>query len=326
MKIDDSAKVAGAQHRAKRKMWADDLASFTTLKIGKVRHDFHEHPLLQLAELERLADELLPLQQCRFALPGMTYGSDFAHNAQHPEGLAVQEVFSRIEEPGSAIALFNIESIPRYKVLLTEILDTMRPIVERDQGKIFMETGFIFISAPPSVTPFHIDRENNFWLQLQGRKTMNVWPNTDRTTIPAAAVEDYIVAHRTRKVRFKEEHRSRSHEYDVGPGDGVYFPSTSPHMTQTDRTWVQPGEGVSISFGVNFYTEHTRHTARVHQMNRVLRNGLRLKPRPPGASKAADAAKASVGRMIGATRQLGKTVLTPLLKRKTASRPPPGSY
>lgn len=324
--MDESARVASAQSRAGYGMWADDAADFSTLKIGKLHHNFHEHPLLQLVELERLATELLPLQQCRFAVPGMTYGSDFAHNDQHPEGFGVEEVFSRLEEPGSAIALFNIETIPRYKALLTEILDTMRPIVERDQGKIFMETGFIFISAPPAVTPFHIDRENNFWLQLQGRKTMNVWPNTDRAAVPAAAVEDYIVAHRTRKVRFQEELRGRSHEFNVAAGDGVYFPSTSPHMTQTDRTWVQPGDGVSISFGVNFYTEHTRHTARVHQMNRVLRNGLRLKPASPGRSKAADAAKASFGRVIGVTRQFSKTLLSPILRKKAASPPPPGSY
>lgn len=105
-----------------------------------------------------------------------------------------------------------------------------------------------------------------------------------------------------------------------------YFPSTSPHMTQTDRTWVQPGDGVSISFGVNFYTDHTRHTARVHQMNRVLRNGLRLKPSSPGRSKAADAAKALVGRVMGATRQLGKTLLSPIVLKKPPTPPPLGSY
>ncbi|CAN5810636.1 hypothetical protein BH11PSE13_BH11PSE13_25460 [soil metagenome] len=326
MKMDESTNVAVAQPRAQCRLWAEDEATFTTLKVGQLRHNFHEHPLLQLAALEDLASDLMPLHQCRFVRPGITQASSFAHADQHPDGLSIEQVFNRIEEPGSWIALYNVESIPRYQSLLTEILDTMRPLVEEEQGAIFMETGFIFVSAPPSVTPFHIDRENNFWLQLHGRKTMNVWDNTDRTTIPADVVEDYIVAHQAKKVRFKEELRSRSHAFDVGPGDGVYFPSTSPHMTKSDRAWVRPGDGVSISFGVNFYTDHTRQTARVHQINRLLRKGLRVTPASPGQSRVVDAAKAPVGQMIGATRQLGKTLLSPIVLKKPATPPPPGSY
>jgi len=286
------------------KIQVDDTASFSTSRIERLQHNFHLHPLLQLPALQQLAVELDPLQQCRFVRPGLTQASGFAHGHQHPEGRSVEEVFRRIDEAGSWVALYNVEAIPRYRALLSEILDSVRDRVEREQPDIFMETGFIFISAPPSVTPFHIDRENNFWLQLQGRKTMNVWPHTDRTVVSAAEVEDFIVARSLRDVRFKEQFRSRSEEFDVGPGDGVYFPSTSPHMTRSDRSWVLPGDGVSISFGVNFYTSTTRHTARVHQFNRVLRKGLKLSPAAPGQRPSVDLFKASVGRVIGGARQL----------------------
>jgi len=181
---------------------------------------------------------------------------------------------------------------------------------------MFMVTGFIFISAPPSVTPFHIDRENNFWLMLRGRKIMNVWDRTDRVVVPADAVEDYIVAHQARKVRLKEEFRARSHEFVTLPGDGVYFPSTSPHATRTDPEWTAPGDRVAISVGVNFYTSVTRNTARVHQVNRLLRK-CGISPASPGESHMADAIKAPMGRVIGAARAAMSS---------QAQKPPPGSY
>jgi hypothetical protein len=323
--MDESSSVASGQTRAKCRVWVDDAANFSTHGINRLHHNFHEHPLLQLAELERLAHDLTPLRQCRFVRPGITQASSFVHADTHPDGRGIDEVFRRIEEAGSWVALYNVEAIPRYAVLLAEILDTVRPLVEREQGKTFMETGFIFVSAPPSVTPFHIDRENNFWLQLHGRKTMSVWPNTDRVAVPAEAIEDYIVAHSAKKVQFREELRARSHEFDVGPGDGVYFPSTSPHATRSERGWVQPGDGVSISFGVNFYTDATRRTARVHQVNRLMRKNFGLLPTSPGESRTADALKAPLGRLIGVSRQLGRSVVAPL-RGRSATPPPPGSY
>ncbi|GAC1358647.1 MAG: hypothetical protein NVSMB34_13540 [Variovorax sp.] len=313
---------------ASPRVWAEEPGGFSTFRIGKLRHDFHRHPLLQLGQLELLAQELFPLHQCRFVRPGITQASGFAHADRHPRGLDIEEVFQRIEEPGSWVALYNVESIPRYRALLGEILDTVRSLVEREQPGIFMETGFIFISAPPSVTPFHIDRENNFWLQLRGRKTMNVWPPTDRTVVSAVAVEEFIVGHSLKNVRLREEFLPRSREFDVGPGDGVYFPSTSPHMTRSERHWVAPGDGVSISFGVNFYTRSTRHMARVHQFNRVLRKVFGMTPAYPGQSPAADAFKAPLGRVVGATRQLAASTVRWSRRARPggAAGAPPGSY
>jgi len=316
----DSNRTAAASSGAPFKIDVDETSRFSTSNIGRLRHNFHQHPLLQMPALKQLALELDPLRQCRFVRPGLTQASGFAHSHQHPDGWSIEEVFRRIDEPGSWVALYNVEAIPRYRALLTEILDSVRTQVEREQPDIFLETGFIFISAPPSVTPFHIDRENNFWLQLQGRKTMNVWPHTDRTVVPAAAVEDYIVAHSLKEVRFKEEFRSHSEEFEVGPGDGIYFPSTSPHMTRSERDWVVPGDGVSVSFGVNFYTSTTRHTAQVHQFNRVLRKGLNMSPAAPGQRPAVDALKAPLGRLVGIARKLAGTALHPVRSSVSAAK------
>lgn len=308
------------------RMWVDDPAGFTTHKVGRLHHTYDRHPLFQLTELEALAKELVPLKQCRFVRPGITQASGFAHDSNHPDGRSIEEVFRRIEEPGSWIALYDVEAIPRYRALLENVLDNVRETIMREQRGIFMVTGFIFISAPPSVTPFHIDRENNFWLMLHGRKVMNVWDHTDRVVVPAEAVEDYIVAHSARKVRLKDEFRARSHEFEARAGDGIYFPSTSPHMTRSDAEWTAPGDRVAISIGVNFYTAHTRKTARIHQFNRLMRR-CGLSPAQPGESPVADALKSPLGKVIGVAQStLARVSYAMKTKNAMSFKPPPGSY
>jgi hypothetical protein len=306
-------------------LWVDDPASFSTHRITPLHHNFHEHPLFQIPELVKLGKELAPLEQCRFMRPGLTASSVIAHDSRHPDGRSIDEFFARLEEPGSSVALYNIEVIPRYQALLHAVVGIMQDSVEREQPEVFLVNGFVFISSPPSVTPFHIDRENNFWLQLHGHKIMNVWDHRDRRIVPAEAVEDFIVTHSLRKVRYREEFRAQSHEFHARPGDGVYFPSTSPHMTRSDPDWTAPGDRVSISIGVTFYTSFTRKVARVHQVNRVMRR-CGLAPRYPGESPRADAFKATVGGLVGSAR--AKLIaLDPSARRfKLATAPPPGSY
>ncbi len=279
---------------------AVDPARFSTHRISPIRHDFDRHPLMQLPRLAQLARDLLPSEQCRFIRPNSSQISEFFHTPKAPDGQDIDAVFEHIETPGSWVALYNVQTDPHYAAFLDEVMASARPLLAEQPG-LFRIAGFIFISAPPSVTPFHIDRENNFWLQIRGRKIMTVFDHRDRDVVPAREVEDFIVHGSLNKVRLDPALRAHGHDFDVGPGDGVDFPATSPHMTRTTTDWVQPGDGVSISIGVVFYTAATRHQARVHQCNRVLR-GLGLQPSFPGTSHWRDALKAPLGRAIASAR------------------------
>lgn len=277
------------------RVWVNQPQEFSTRRVEAIHHNFHKHPLMQLPELTRLAKDLSATKQCRFITPDTQQGSAFAHNADAHDGRTIDEVFRRIEEPGSWVALYNVETDPIYREFLAEVTACVRPLVEVQQPGMFNVGGFIFISAPPSVTPFHIDRENNFWLQVKGRKTMNVWDHTDRQVVAADAADEFIVY--GSQVRLKGEFVELSHEFDVGPGDGVYFPSMSPHMTRCDPGWVRPGDGVSISIGVVFYTDVTRRSANVHALNQLLRR-LGVSPREPGESIMLDQLKYPFGRAL----------------------------
>lgn len=297
------------------RVWTDEQAGFSTHRVSTFRHSFHQHHLMQLPELAALAKRLVANGQCRFIMPGMTQGSEFLHQPASPDGRDIDEVFRRIEEPGSWLALYNVETDPLYRGFLEEVQASVKPLVEHEQPGIFNVGGFIFISAPPSVTPFHIDRENNFWLQVRGQKVMNVWDHTNRDAVPAKDVEEFVLYGSLERVRLNESLRGASHELRTGPGDGIYFPSTSPHMTRSEVDWVGPGDGVSISIGTVFYSDVTVRHARVHQVNQVMRR-LGMAPRAPGESAAIDALKAPFGHLLGAARRRWRGV----------SAPPPGSY
>lgn len=272
-----------------------DPATFSTRGICAIRHNFHEHRLMQMPALARLARDLWPSKQCRFIKPGFTMEKPFVHTDEDPLGRDIDEVFRRIEEPGSWIALYNVEKHPDYREFVDEVAACFRPLVEREQGRVFMVNGFIFISAPPSLTPFHIDRENNFWLQVRGRKRMHVWDRNDRQVVPAREVDMFVVWGALENVILPEGGMARCKAFDVGPGDGVYFPSTSPHMTSSDPSWTKPGDGVSVSIGVVFYTEETRRAAYIHTWNLLLRK-FGVSPNLPGQSPLMDRFKYPLGR------------------------------
>ncbi|KAB8174831.1 cupin [Lysobacter maris] len=280
----------------------DDPAGFSTRRLCPIRHGYHQHPMMQTQRLAELARSLMKTRQCRFILPGTTDASKFDHRSRPQDGRGIDEVFERIEEPGSWLALYNVQTDPRYRALIWDILGSAGAVL-RGSERPGEARGFIFISAPPSVTPFHIDRENNFWLQIRGRKTLNVWDHTDRVTVAARDVEDFIVTRSLENVRLTDALRPRAHVLECGPGDGAYFPSTSPHMTRSEPAWVTPGDGVSISFGVVFYTPLTRRHAYAHAANRMLRR-VGIEARMPGECDWLDRAKQPLGMIGMATRRL----------------------
>lgn len=275
-------------------------ADFSTQRLGRLRHDYHLHPLMQLDRLEQLAHSLMSTGQCRFIVPGSTDASVFEHKSQPADGRSLGDVFRRLHEPGSWVALYNVQTDPEYGCFVRQVVRSVGPALSEDA--VLDVRGFIFISAPPSVTPFHIDREHNLWLQIRGRKTLSVWDHRDRETVAAGDVEQFISSGTLKNVRLTDGARARAQHFDCGPGDGVYFPSTSPHLTNTNTSWVTPGDGVVVSIGVVFFTASTRRTAYAHAFNHVLRR-LGLRPRLAGNRDWVDRLKRPLGRIVVALRR-----------------------
>lgn len=286
-----------------------DPGQFSLRNFGPIRHDFQHHGLMQLPRLAQLARDLMPSRQCRFAAKPLTQTSEFHHVSRPPDGLGIDEVFERIAEPGSWVALYNVQTDPVYAGFLRQVIACAQPLLAAEGVDVLHITGFIFLSAAPAFTPFHIDRENNFWLQIRGRKILTAFDHRDRGLVPAARVEDFIVHGSLEGVTLSDAGRARGRVFEVGPGDGVYFPSTTPHMTETPVA-ASGTPNMSISIGVNFYTDRTRRHARVHQCNRVLR-GFGVQPTEPGISAWRDSWKAPLGWSIAAARARWRSYAAP---------------
>jgi hypothetical protein len=308
---DDFAPPHAAAPATPEPYWVTADTDFSMSHRCRIRHNYHRHPLMQLDRLEQLARSLMATEQCRFIVPGSTDASTFDHKSTPADGRSVEDVFRRMHEPGSWVALYNVQTDPVYERFLRDVLGSAERVVQ-DHETAYDVRGFIFISAPPSVTPFHMDRENNFWLQIRGRKTLSVWDHRDRATVAARDVETFINYRSLDNVRLTDAARSRAGTYDCGPGDGVYFPSTSPHMTHTDTSWVSPEDGVVVSIGVVFYSNVTRRNAYAHAFISVRRR-FGLNPRLAGTSEWVDRVKYPFGRVVVALR-----------RRFQGYTPPPG--
>lgn len=243
----------------------------------RVSHTLTEHELLTKDSLAELA-EALPEEAIEHNLGSV--------DAVNPDldapkvDLPPAEVVRSLEETRSWMVLKNIEQVPAYQRLLDEALDQVAPLVENHEGGMLKRMGFIFLSAPDSTTPAHIDPEHNFLLQVRGTKRMTLgeYPEGESR---AERVERFHGNYRAG--RNLSGLPTNSTDYDLGPGDGIYVPPHDPH-------WVKNGPETSISLSVTFYTPATQVAADANAINHRLRK-LRISPTPVGEHPSTDRAK-----------------------------------
>src|SRR5262249_2973599 len=138
-------------------------------------------------------------------------------------GLSVRETIRRIEECRSWMVINNVELDPEYRRLLDRCLDEVQVLSEPVDPGMFRREGFVFISSPFSVTPFHMDPEYNFLLQVRGGKRISIWDSRDRSILSEVALEKYFSG-ANRQIAFKEEYQQTASVFELAPGQGLHFP------------------------------------------------------------------------------------------------------
>jgi hypothetical protein len=244
-----------------------------------INHHLADHHLFDLARILELATKLPP--DCvEYNAGNVTVNQDPTLTPQ--TGLSVQETIRRIEESNSWMVLKNVEKDEEYRKLLDDCLDEIEAFSDSLSTGMFKREGFIFITSPGAVTPYHIDNEYNFLLQIRGTKTMNTFDRSDRELVSDQDLETfYCGAHRN--LVFKDEFQLKSVPFELSPGYGVHIPVTTPH-------WVKNGDSVSISFSITFRTVESERRSIVYQVNSLLRK-LGVKPTPFGVSALGDSIK-----------------------------------
>lgn len=251
------------------------------LKPFAIRHKLAGHPLLTLPRIAQLAGEL-PRDL-------IEYNSGKVAISQDPDAipsvdLDPVEVVKRIETAGAWMVLKRIENAPAYLQLLEDTLLSVaraRGFRSLQEAGFEQIEGFLFVSSPNSTTPFHLDSEDNFFVQVHGEKFFTVYNNDDRSIASDEDIERSMTKHRN--LKFDESFAPRAQEFHLFDGDGCYIPYQWPH-------WVRTAGSHSISMAITWKTAEVRRVNDLHFCNSMLR-GIGLPQRAPGADPAFDALK-----------------------------------
>ncbi len=252
----------------------------------RLRHDLTDHPLFAMDRLIALA-RALPEKSAEYNSGDLPIGQDPDKTPMN--GLSAEETVRRIADNKSWIVLKNIEQNADYAELLESCLGDVAPMARAATGKMHMREGFIFVSSPGSVTPFHMDPEHNILMQVRGTKVFTIFPSGAESFLDADAHEAFHKPGGHRNLPYREEYEGKGEKIELSPGDALYAPVKAPH-------WVKVGPEVSVSLSVTWRSEASDAEAHLRRANGWLR-GKGAAPPHPGASPLRDRAAVLASRI-----------------------------
>lgn len=240
------------------KLEAGSVGDKMPTKTFRLTHTLSDHPLFKLDRLARLAASL-PADQVEFNGP-VQPNQDPSLTPQN--GLSAEETVRRIEDCQSWMVIKNCEADPEYKALLDACLDQVAAQTGGVMGGAKNRQAFIFVTSPNNVTPFHMDPELNFLMQLRGSKRMSVFDHTNRDIVNEEQLELYPGKHRN--LPYFDSYETVATQQHLQPGDSIFVPLFDPH-------WVQNGPEVSVSFSITWHTDHSLRMVKLSYVNAGLR-------------------------------------------------------
>ena len=258
---------------------------------ASLTHQLLGHPLLTLDALALLAGAL-PADSIEYNPGALPIGIE-PGEIPKPD-LGVVEAIRSIDQSGCWVVLKRIEQMPAYAALLRELLAELADVIVPRTGPMLQLEGFVFVSSPNAVTPFHFDPEHNILLQLRGTKTMTLFPGVDEEVFPDAVQEQFHLGQHHRNLPWREEFAAYGQPLTIAPGDAIHVPVKTPH-------WVQNGPAPSISLSLTWRSEWSYAEADARAFNHVLR-GLGLRPARPAAYPARNVAKSLAWRALRKVR------------------------
>jgi hypothetical protein len=280
-------------HAAERNLLSLDEDFFTAYFDRypfKIKHNLVRHPLLQLPRLIELARSLgHPILYFRgdHAINQVDAGSDarrtfIDRKLARPE-LSPVETLAQIESCRAWMQLRDVGADPEYAELLATIIEEFRVPSERVASGLSAPRADIFVSSPGSTTPFHLDEEHNFLLQIRGSKQLSIADGFNPAVLDRERLRAYFQGS-GELTPYSEHLEEHSVHVELRPGEGVHIPPCHPH-------WVQNGDEVSISLGVLWFSDVTARRRHLYRVNGWLER-MGLHPSMPGDNLASDSIKA----------------------------------
>lgn len=271
------------------------LATFRAaypLSPAKLTHRLLSHPLLELGAIAELATRL-DSGSIEYNPGNLPIG--IAPEDVPKPALSVADTIRAIEDAGAWMVLKRIEQDSAYSELLHAIIAELAPIIGPTTGAAEKCEGFIFVTSPGSVTPFHFDPEHNILLQVRGSKTMTLFPGDDEQLFDPRVHELFHIGKHHRNLPYDESFAASGNAITIGPGEAIHVPVKAPH-------WVLNGPDVSISLSVTWRSAWSFAEADARAFNHILR-GMGVTPASPAAFPARNAGKSIAYRAIRRARE-----------------------
>ena len=251
----------------------------------KLGHALGAHPLLELDALALLG-ETLPARSVEYNRGDLPIGVD---GKPGPTGLSIGETIRNIGSANSWAVLKNIEQSAPYAALLAQLLGELEDVIAPRTGRMMKTQGFVFVSSPRAITPYHFDPEHNILLQLRGNKVMTVFPGGDARFAPDHVHEAYHTGG-GRELTWDEGFQPHGKPVSLTGGEAIYVPVMSPH-------YVLNGPEPSISLSITWRSEWSFAEADARACNKLLRRAG-ITPTPPGRWPASNRAKSFAWRAL----------------------------
>jgi Cupin-like domain len=256
-------------------------------KTAKLTHNLSGHPLLELEALVNLATAI-PAKDVEYNPGNLPIG--IAPSDIPVSQLNIAETIRGIEENGSWMVLKRIEQHPAYAQLLRETLAEIEPLANQRTGPMQGIEGFVFISSPGSVTPFHFDPEHNILLQVRGQKTVTVFSANDEELVSPVAHEEFHLGKHHRNQKWQDEFSRKGEAISIVSGEAIHVPVKAPH-------WVQNGPEVSVSLSITWRSDWSYAEADARAFNHVLRK-MGFRPKSPAPYPSRNLAKSIAYRIV----------------------------
>jgi len=269
---------------------ADDMRAAYNRRPFLVAHRLQQHPLFDLDPLFALCRRL-PARAVRFRVGDIPPDADFDSSyARFRQGLTLEETLRNFQPLHAYLCIYNPEQDATYREaidgLLAELVTYTHPV---DPGITWYST-YVFISAQGAVTPYHMDREMNFLLQIRGEKTADLWDQDD-PVIMTAAQKDHLLNYDGLRPPYRPEFEARAVHFALRPGIGLHHPFIAPH-----RVWTHSDLSISLAF--TFRTRSSDRRTAAHQFNARLRRLGVQHPGEVGKNVWVDAAKAATLHLV----------------------------
>jgi len=263
-------------------------------------HDLAEHHLFKLPRLIELAKSM-DRDRIEYNSGDLEPGQSYENTPKID--LSVEETIAQIKDCHAWMVIKNVEQDGEYKDFINTCLQQVVERLPHGAEPLQDLQGFIFVSSANSTTPFHIDAEENFFIQIRGDKFFHVFENDDRKLVSEENME--LSPGKYRNLNYSQEFESRATVYELKGGDGIFVPYMMPH-------WVRTGDHYSISMAITWKTPSVIRVNKVRFMNAVLRRAG-LVQAAPGAKPWADGLKVAAYNMAFA-------VINPLRKSEKSRR------